>query len=195
MDFGLWFHTGLTHILDPKGVDHILYIIALTIPFHWKQWKTLLWLVTAFTLGHSLTLALSTIGWLKISASWVELSIALTIAISCLINLKNDNKAITDFTSRYALAAIFGCIHGLGFSYLLKSMLGTESSVIWPLLSFNIGLEVGQMAILGAVFTMKWLLVRSMPECEKYLSTTISFVILLLSLYYIIQRFSSIFEQ
>src|SRR6185436_15617488 len=113
-DFQLWFGTGLEHILDLKGYDHILYIIALSIIFSQKQWKQLLWLVTAFTLGHSLTLALSVLNVIRMPQSIVEIWIALTILISCILNLKDLRTDERNFKYRYITAAIFGCIHGLG---------------------------------------------------------------------------------
>jgi hydrogenase/urease accessory protein HupE len=187
-DFNLWFSTGLEHILDLKGYDHILYIIALSIIFNPKQWKNLLWLVTAFTLGHSLTLALSVSDVIRIPQVMVEIWIAMTILISCVWNLIDVQKERTHFKSRYLTAAVFGCIHGLGFSYLLKSMLGHESSIIFPLLSFNIGLEVGQLVILADVIFAKFIFQTILPENQKLFTTTITFVILLLSLYMLIQR-------
>lgn len=192
-DFYLWFSTGLEHILDLKGYDHILYIIALSILFDLKQWKNLLWLVTAFTLGHSLTLALSVTDIIRIPQILVEIWIALTILISCVWNLMDMQKERTRFKWRYITAAVFGCIHGLGFSYLLKSMLGHESSILFPLFSFNIGLEVGQLVILTVVIFVKYIFQTFLPENQKLFTTTITFVILLLSLYMLIQRLISFF--
>lgn len=193
-DFGLWFKTGLTHILDPGGLDHILYIMVLVLPFGFRQWKSLLWLVTAFTLGHSLTLALSTFGWLQVKASWVEVCIAATISISCWFNLSELKKQLFRLPKRYLLATLFGCIHGLGFSFLLRSMLGSEGEVLWPLMAFNLGLEAGQCLILITVMGGKLLLNAVWPDKENIVTTTMSFVILLLSLYYIYHRLQLIFE-
>lgn len=193
-DFGLWFHTGLTHILDPAGIDHILYILVLVIPFAWNNWKTLVGLVTAFTLGHSLTLALSTLGWIKMPSAYVELAIALTIAVSCVLNLLSRQEVPAHMTSRFVLAALFGCIHGLGFSYLLKAMLGTSESLIGPLFAFNTGLEAGQLIILLVVLIIKWIIQKWPGFTSKKITTTTSFVILILSLYYVIERAKSLLE-
>ncbi|MBK8956200.1 MAG: HupE/UreJ family protein [Saprospiraceae bacterium] len=194
-DFGLWFHTGLTHILDPAGIDHILYIVVLVIPFAWVNWKTLLWLITAFTLGHSLTLALSTLGWLNLPTALVELAIALTIALSCILNFFLSEGNQTSFKGRYIIAAVFGCIHGLGFSYLLKSMLGNTENLMGPLFAFNTGLEAGQLVILVGVLIFKGIFQYFTKIGSGKITTTISFVILVLSLYYLIKRFISLIES
>lgn len=193
-DFSLWFHTGFTHILDPAGIDHILYIIVLVIPFAWTNWKTLVWLVTAFTIGHSLTLALSTLGWIKMPSEIVELAIAATIAISCLINLLSKEQDSKNLTSRFVIASVFGCIHGLGFSYLLKSMLGNNDQLIAPLFAFNTGLEAGQLIILFMVLIIKLLIQYFSSIKHQKITTTTSFVILILSLYYLMERVKSFSE-
>lgn len=187
-DFKLWFGTGLEHILDLDGYDHILYIVALSIVFATKHWKQLLWIVTAFTLGHSLTLALSTLNILNIQQSIVEIWIALTILISCILNLRDLRKDEIPLKGRYLTAALFGCIHGLGFSYLLKSMLGHEDSILIPLLYFNLGLEAGQIVILVVVIFANLGFQYFFHEKQKILATTTTFVILLLSLYMVAQR-------
>lgn len=189
-DFSLWFSTGLEHILDIQGIDHIVYVIALAIPFPWKKIKTILLLVTAFTLGHSLTLALSTYDVLNIEPALVEWTIALTIALTCLTNLFGGTQE-RSFKYLYLLAGVFGCIHGLGFSILLKSMLGSEESLLFPLFAFNLGLEVGQVIIIAFVLAIQWISGNILKINPKYLSTTISFVILLLALYYMFLRFKN----
>jgi hydrogenase/urease accessory protein HupE len=187
-DFKLWFGTGLEHILDLDGYDHILYVVALSIIFTARHWKQLLWIVTAFTIGHSLTLALSTLDILNIPQSMVEIWIALTILISCLLNLRDLKRDEIPLKGRYITAAVFGCIHGLGFSYLLKSMLGHEESILLPLLYFNLGLEAGQIVILSGVIFVNLGFQYFLPGKQKLLATTTTFVILLLSLYMIAER-------
>jgi hydrogenase/urease accessory protein HupE len=187
-DFKLWFGTGLEHILDLDGYDHILYVVALSIIFTIRHWKELLWIVTAFTIGHSLTLALSTLDILNIPQSMVEIWIALTILISCILNLRDLKRDEIPLKGRYLTAALFGCIHGLGFSYLLKSMLGHEESILLPLLYFNLGLEAGQIVILSGVIFVNLGFQYFLPGKQKLLATTTTFVILLLSLYMIAER-------
>lgn len=100
-DFLVWFLTGLQHILDLKAYDHILYIVCLSLLFKPAEWKKLLVLVTAFTLGHSFTLALSTFNILSLPSSWIEIAIALTIGITCLINFKELALTSAGIQSRY----------------------------------------------------------------------------------------------
>ncbi len=150
-EFYLWFNTGTEHILDWNGYDHILYVISLCVLFSISDWKRLLVLVTAFTIGHSLTLAASVLNIFQVKQSYIEVLIPLTILITCVINLMYRNKLTQqrniNFKLNYLMALFFGFIHGLGFSYLLRSMLGKEENLIFPLLSFNLGLEFGQLFI------------------------------------------------
>lgn len=162
-DFGLWFETGLTHIADWQAYDHILFLLALCGIYTLSEWKTLLWLITAFTLGHSLTLALAVLGWVNFPAAWIEFLIPLTIVLSCLYNLmgKQAGKQSGQQTQTfpYLMALVFGLIHGLGFSFLLRAMLGRSADLVGPLFAFNLGIEAGQLVIvalvvlLGLVFT------------------------------------------
>jgi uncharacterized membrane protein len=148
---------GLHHIADLRGYDHILFVAALTVAYRPAEWRRLLWLVTAFTLGHSVTLALATLNVVRVNAALVETGIALTIVISSLmaivLAIRSDATApaASGQTLRYLLAACFGLIHGLGFSTFLRSLLGGEESIVVPLVSFNVGLEVGQLLIVAAV--------------------------------------------
>lgn len=150
-DFSLWFTTGLQHILDKNGYDHICYVMVLAISFPTKEWKKLLGLITAFTIGHSLTLALSVLDIINVSQSIIELLIPITILLTCVFTIVKRDQVIKTVSINYFLALFFGLIHGMGFSYLLKSMLGREQSLVSPLFSFNLGLEAGQLVIVAAV--------------------------------------------
>lgn len=143
------------HIADWQAYDHILFLLALCGLYRWSDWKSLLILVTAFTLGHSLTLALAVLDILRLPASWIELAISLSILATCLYNfgrLKHNGRKADAI--RYTMALFFGLIHGLGFSYLLKSMLGEAQNILMPLCAFNIGLEAGQILILLLILLM-----------------------------------------
>lgn len=165
-DFLIWFKTGFEHILDWNGYDHILYVIVLCVSFSFADIKKLFILITAFTFGHSITLALSTLNLVSIPQTYIEILIPLTILITCVNNLSNRKSIIRRQTQsfniklNYSLAAFFGLIHGLGFSYLLKSMLGKEESILMPLLSFNIGIEAGQMLIVILLLLLSAFLFR-----------------------------------
>jgi hypothetical protein len=154
-DFGLYFKLGWQHITDLKGLDHIIFVSALCIRYLFGDWKKVLILVTAFTIGHSITLALSVLNIIHFSTKWIEFLIPVTIVITSLNNLFVKKFA---YKSRYPiiyfLALFFGLIHGLGFSNYLKSLLGRGQTVVVELLAFNIGLEVGQLVIVVAVLLL-----------------------------------------
>ena len=149
--FELYFKLGLQHILDLQGFDHILFILALCAVYVARDWVKILLLVTAFTLGHSLTLAIATFEVVQIRSEVIEFLIPVTIAFTALVTLikpkPNSGKGIQ---LNYLLALFFGLIHGLGFSNYLRSLLGKEASIWQPLLAFNVGLEVGQIVIVAA---------------------------------------------
>ena len=162
-----YFRLGLTHIADLQGYDHIAFIVALTAGFQLPDWRRLLWLVTAFTVGHSLTLLLATLDVLRVPSSVVEPLIALTILVAGIRGMayawprRPAVEPIPDsripIPGSYAMAAGFGLVHGLGFSGFLRSVLGGEDSIAIPLLGFNIGLEVGQLAIVACVLVLGWI--------------------------------------
>lgn len=154
-DFSLWFETGLWHIADWQAYDHILFLLVLCGMYQWRDWKALLLLITAFTIGHSLTLALSVLDILTVPAVYVEFAIPLTILLTSVYNLSKLNRKVGKGDAlRYGMALFFGLIHGLGFSYLLKSMLGRQTDLLLPLFAFNVGLEVGQLLILLLVLLL-----------------------------------------
>lgn len=147
-DFGLYLEIGFQHISDWRGIDHILFLAALCLRYQFSDWKKLLVLVTAFTIGHSITLALSVLSFIDVSGNWIEFLIPVTILITAVSNIfvKKFNFS-TRFPAIYFFALFFGCVHGLGFSNYLKSMLGNSSAVLPRLLAFNLGLEIGQLLI------------------------------------------------
>lgn len=157
-EFLTYFRLGVGHIADLRGYDHILFIIALTAGYALREWRKLLWLVTAFTLGHSLTLALATLDLVRVSSGLVEILIAVTIVATGVYGLvsRRDKEATAAGRQRilYAMAGGFGLIHGLGFSSFLRTVLGGEEGIAWPLFAFNVGLEVGQLAIVLGILVL-----------------------------------------
>ncbi len=155
----LYLRLGFTHIADLRAYDHILFVAALTASFGPRDWKRIAWLVTAFTLGHSLTLALATLDLVRLASAVVEPAIAITIVLTAASAIHDQRRADAAPTGsawwrRYAIAGSFGLIHGLGFSGYLRALLGEEESLFGPLLAFNVGLEVGQLLIVGVVFAL-----------------------------------------
>lgn len=141
-----YFRLGFEHILDLEGYDHILFLVALCLPFLLKDWKRVLLMATAFTIGHSITLACVTLDIIKVSGTLVEFLIPVTIALTALYDLVKKQGTIG---LSYVGALVFGFIHGMGFSNFLRSAVipGEEDQLITQLLVFNIGIEVGQIII------------------------------------------------
>jgi hypothetical protein len=158
----LYFGLGKEHILDYKnGYDHILFIVALCALYIGRDWKKILILVTAFTIGHSITLALSTLRIVNVKAELIEFLIPLTIFITAFSNLFKNENNISDkpMQMNYVYASFFGLIHGLGFSNYLRSILGKNESIITQLFAFNLGLEFGQIIIVVLFMSVCFILV------------------------------------
>ena len=147
-EFILYFKMGLFHVLDIKAYDHILFLIVLTVVYLFKQWKKVLWLITLFTIGHSITLGFSAYGILNVRADLVEFLIPLTIFITGLMNVLTARKAsLGKDNQNLFFALFFGLIHGLGFSNYFKMMIGRSQDKLVPLLEFALGVEAAQVII------------------------------------------------
>lgn len=160
-EFELYFGLGMDHILDINGYDHILFVIALSCVYTISQWKDVLVMVTAFTVGHSITLALATFELIPFDSALIEFLIPVTIIITAVTNIlvKSDGKTGKLRVNTF-YAGFFGLIHGMGFSNYLRSLLGGEESIVLPLFAFNIGLEVGQIIIV-AIFLIVSIILTS----------------------------------
>ena len=165
-EFFIYLRLGFDHITDPSGHDHILFIVALCAVYTIGQWRQVLVLITAFTIGHSITLAGATLKLIQYRTDLIELLIPITILITAVVNFafhepRNNRFATRNIPSqkwgRYGLALAFGLIHGLGFSNYLRSLLGREADITTPLLAFNIGLELGQLLIVGLMLAITYL--------------------------------------
>lgn len=160
-EFQAYLQLGFSHITDPNGYDHILFVIALCAVYAFREWKKVLVLVTAFTVGHSITLALSTLKIISYSSAFIELLIPITIFITAVSNFSETAKGEPKSPKlRYALAACFGLIHGMGFSNYLRSLLGDQDSIVMPLFAFNVGLELGQLVIVAIALVIASLFVE-----------------------------------
>ncbi len=188
---------GVHHIADLRGYDHILFVAALTIAYRPGEWRRLLWLVTAFTLGHSVTLALATLDLVRVSPALVEPAIAATIVATSLLAFAfawrapaGDGGAGSGQGQalRYTVAAAFGLIHGLGFSGYLRSLLGDEESLLVPLLSFNVGLELGQLLIVAVVLGVGVLVERGLRRSRRGWVLAASAAIASLGAYVLFER-------
>jgi len=192
--FGFYLKLGIQHILDLQGYDHILFIAAMTAVYSLKEWKHVIVLATAFTIGHSTTLALATLQIVDVPTRLIEFLIALTIFITGIANLF---KVKDDFSKRlqiykYLTAMFFGLIHGLGFSNYLRYLLGGEISIIKPLFAFNIGLEFGQIVIISVVLVLNFLLVKKASVKQREWNLVIFSMAIGISLMLMIDRLSAL---
>ena len=165
--FKLYLELGLEHIADFQGYDHILFVAMLCAVYVFKDWKQVLILVTAFTIGHSLTLALATLNIIRVSTDWVEFLIPVTIFITAVGNIITGRPDNTSAKIKYASAMFFGLIHGLGFSTYLRSLLGAQKSVVAPLLAFNIGVELGQLFIVLCLLVLTALMLHAFKVKQR----------------------------
>jgi hypothetical protein len=192
--FYLWFTTGVEHITDLNGYDHILFVILLVVSFPLDKWKKLLLLITGFTIGHSIALALSVTNCINVPQKIIEVLIVLTILITAIYNSINYKKKQTKKSwLMYFFITCFGGIHGLGFSYLLRSMLGHEKSLALPLLYFNIGIEAGQLIIVVIVLVFSLLLTSVIKFPFHYFKLTISCLVALITLKMLAERLPLLF--
>jgi hypothetical protein len=158
-EFLIYLKLGFSHISDVKGFDHILFIITLCAVYKISEWKKVGLLVTAFTIGHSVTLALSALKIIVFNASLIELLIPITIFFTSISNLFYKISAKSGLlTYNYGLALVFGFVHGMGFSNFFNALMGDSGSIIFPLFAFNLGLELGQLLIVVAFFSLYFLI-------------------------------------
>jgi len=152
-EIAMFIQLGFRHIVDISAMDHILFLLALAAIYRFRDWRSTLWVVTAFTVGHSITLALAVTGLLTISQGLVEFLIPLTILITAVENIIVRDRGRTLWSGRYrpVFAGVFGLVHGAGFASYLKSLF--VDHVALPLFGFNVGIEIGQVVVLVAAFS------------------------------------------
>lgn len=149
-EFEAYLKLGFAHITDLNGYDHILFVLALCAIYQLNEWRKIMILVTAFTIGHTVTLALATLNLIHYKTETTELLISITIVLTALSNyFQKPSGEVKTGSLRYVFALFFGLIHGLGFSTYLRSLLGSAENILLPLFSFNVGLELGQLLIVA----------------------------------------------
>ena len=169
--FQTYLQLGFLHICTPRAADHLTFLLALCAPYVLRDWRRVLALVTSFTVGHSLTLALATLGLVACKPAIIEALIPSTIIITALVNLRGAGAASAQpapglrpapvlVAAPNALALGFGLIHGLGFSNYLRALLGPNSRPVQELLAFNVGVELGQVLIVAAILLLGAVLLR-----------------------------------
>lgn len=171
-----FFIDGIRHITDVDGYDHMLFLLALTAPYSYKDWKTVVLLATAFTVGHCISLFLAASDLVRFSSAVVEALIPATIVFTCLGNLLASNIAQSgrSMTYRYSFAAVFGIIHGMGFSSFFRMIFNEGESFVAQLFMFNMGVECGQIVIIAIILLFIALLSKILPDYRHRVSMLLS---------------------
>ena len=146
-EFQLYINLGLKHVLDWKAYDHVLFLIVLTVFYSFKDWKKVLWLITAFTLGHTLSLTLAAYNIIYVKMAIVEFLIPLTIFITAIYNIFKVKSPPKNIKTNAFFALLFGLIHGLGFSSYFKILVDESEDKLLPLIEFAIGIEIAQITV------------------------------------------------
>ena len=187
-DLAFFFKEGWQHIICFYALDHQLFIIALAAIYILKDWKKVLVLVTAFTIGHSLTLALSIYNVIRANEKWVEFLIPITIIITAIFNFftKDFNKGSLQLN--YFFALFFGFIHGLGFANSIRFMLARNQKIGTGLLGFNLGLEAGQIVCVTIILLSAYLLINIAGLKRTWWIYTLSTITILWAVKFAVER-------
>lgn len=188
-DFAFYFDLGWKHIISTDALDHLLFIATLASIYLATNWKEVLILVTAFTIGHSLTLGLSTYNIVQFSNKWVEFLIPVTILITAILNFFRKNFRPASYRFQYFLALFFGLIHGLGFANTIRFMLAGNQSITIPLLGFNVGLETGQLLVVAIILLLSFVFVNKLEVQRKWWVRSFSTIAITWSVFLCIQNF------
>lgn len=191
-DFLFYFQIGWKHILSWDATDHIYFITALAIIYSFRDWKKVLVLVTAFTIGHAITLYLSALDIFRFSLEWVEFAIPCTIVVTAVSNLLIKQEEKTKGMLQYFLALGFGLVHGMGYANYIRMMLASNQNLVSSLFSFNVGLEIGQILVVVLVLSSKWLLWSYNLVSARHLTLGVSICISIVSLILAVERFQGL---
>jgi hypothetical protein len=191
-DFSMYFGLGWDHIISWEALDHILFILALAVIYRFEDWRRVLILVTAFTIGHFLTLILSVTDVIRANSEWVEFLIPLTIVITALFNLFKPNLQSATNAFLYTLTLVFGLVHGLGYANAIRFLLVEEQSLGWSLFAFNLGLEIGQIVVVLTALILGELVLRYTPLQRRYWVVIVSSIVILVAMNMVIDRVPNI---
>jgi hypothetical protein len=181
--FTTYLQLGFLHICSWQATDHLTFLLALCAPYALADWRRVVALVTSFTVGHSITLALATLGIVGVNAPVIEALIPVTIILTALVNIRQAGPVLDRRSRREApvlwaapnaLAAAFGLIHGLGFSNYLRALLGAKSRPVAELLSFNLGVELGQLLVVSVILLLGFVLLRLVGVARRDWILTVS---------------------
>lgn len=183
------FTEGIRHITDLEGYDHMLFLLALCAPFTLKQWKPVVFLVTAFTVGHSISLALAVFDIVRFSSYYIEILIPASIIVTALTNIAYIKHSLDKIQwHRYVVTVAFGLIHGMGFSSFFRMMYDEKSSMAKSLLMFNLGVEVGQLIIVAVILLLSLLVVQVSKVDRRVYTGVLSILALVLATILLIEK-------
>lgn len=188
-DFAFYFPWGWKHIISWGALDHQLFIAALSAIYVLTDWRQVLILVTAFTIGHSLTLALSVYGIIPDKSNWIEFLIPCTIIATAISNLFQKKFTPKSIRINYFLALFFGLIHGMGFASAIRITLATGQNIGWGLLGFNVGLEAGQIVIVIILLVLSQIIRTVLKTNRREWVIFLSAAVFSLAVEMAIQRF------
>ncbi len=190
-NFFFFIQQGFYHVLDFSALDHVLFFIALTITFSFKDWKKALWVITLFTFGHSFTFGLAAYNYLAITIDLVEFLIPITILIPLLLNsyfaIKKEAISVNNWSLCFAF--FFGLIHGLGFSSYFKMLLDIDDNKLVPLLKFALGIEFAQIVIVFLVLLLGYIFHNVLDFKKRYWVIGVSFLLIIRIIPMLITRF------
>lgn len=187
-DFLFYLKLGWEHIISLDALDHQLFVLVLICAYNWNDLKKILILVTAFTIGHSITLALSVLDLFRVESTLIEFLIPLTIVLTALDNMLLRNRPKNLATMNYILAMVFGLVHGMGFANIARMSMAKEQSIFLPLLGFNIGLELGQIVVVAVLLIFSFIAVSLLKVSRKDWILFISSGVFFLSLQMTLER-------
>jgi hypothetical protein len=187
-DFSFYFSLGWEHIINKEALDHILFIAALAAIYLLKDWKQVLILVTAFTIGHTITLVLSTLRVVEVGSAWVEFLIPCTIIFTAVSNLFLKTFTTRTIRINYLLALFFGLIHGLAFANTLRMIIAEDQSFALSMLSFSVGLELGQVLIVFLILLLAQLFVGVLKTERRHWVIFVSAAVFSLALQMALER-------
>ena len=159
-NFWFYFKLGFDHVLDPSGLDHFYFLIALTLPFMFREWQKLLIWVSIFTLGHTLSLFASNFKWILVDGKWVEFLIPITIGINCISVLFKQRNTVSKASWINSITLFFGIIHGFGFGRYFRMISIDDENVAISLLEFALGVEFAQVVIVLSMLLTNFLVIR-----------------------------------
>ncbi|MEI7502676.1 MAG: HupE/UreJ family protein [Paludibacter sp.] len=187
--FTSYLNLGFHHIVDINGLDHLLFIITLCAVYQYIEWRKVAIVITAFTVGHSITLALASLRIIVPNRYLIEILIPITIFISGVYNLISVNKPKGNkLFIKYFLALFFGLIHGMAFSNFFNFMMGDSVSIIFPLFAFNVGIEVGQLFIIFIYYLTTYLVLRTLKVSHNHIAYFFSALGVIVSIFLIYNR-------